>query len=141
MAAKKVFISFDYDHDRQYRYLLSALKANPRSNIDFEDLTPEEIQSSDVSRIKAALTTRIRASTHTLVIVGAHANSYHRDRKAIGERNWQWWEIEKSHSENNGLIAVKISSSYTSPDPLYGKGATWAHTFKVESILKAIDEA
>ena len=141
MAAKKVFISFDYDHDRHYRYLLTALKANPRSDIDFEDLTPEEIQSSAVSRIKAVLTTRIRASTHTLVIVGAHANSCHRDRKEIGERNWQWWEIKKSHSEDNGLIAVKISPSYTSPDPLYGKGATWANTFKVESILKAIDEA
>ena len=141
MAAKKIFISFDYDNDRNYRYLLNALKANPHSDIDFIDLTPEEIQSSEVSRIKAALTTRIRQSTHTLVIVGAEANSYHPDRDEIGERNWQWWEIEKSCVEGNGLIAVKIASAYTAPDPLYQKNATWALTFRVESIVKAIEEA
>lgn len=53
MAKKKVFICFDYDHDKHYRYLLSALKENPNSDIEFEDHTPEEIQSDDVSKIKA----------------------------------------------------------------------------------------
>jgi len=141
MAKKKVFISFDYDHDRQYRYLLKALINNPQSDIDFEDLTPEEIQSYDVGRIKAALTRRIRSSTHTLVIIGKHANSFHPDWDKIGTRNWQWWEIEKSAEECKKFIAVKINSSNTTPDPLLGKGAKWAHSFKVESILKAINEA
>jgi hypothetical protein len=141
MAKKKIFISFDYDHDRNYRYLLKALKENPQSEIDFEDLTPEEIQSDDVGRIKAALTRRIRQSTHTLVIVGAHANSYHPDREEIGERNWQWWEIEKSAEEGNGFIAVKIKSTHNPPEPLYGKGATWAKSYTVDSILKAINQA
>lgn len=69
MPTKKVFISFDYDNDRRYRYLLKALINNPSSDIEFEDLTPEEIQSYDIGRIKAALTRRIRKSTHTLVII------------------------------------------------------------------------
>lgn len=141
MAKKRIFISFDYDNDRNYRYLLKALAANPRSDIEFEDLTPEEIQSYDVGRIKAALTRRIRKSTHTLVIIGAHANSYHPDREEIGERNWQWWEIIKSDEEGKGFIAVKIKSTNSTPDPLYGKGATWAKSFKVESIINAIDQA
>jgi hypothetical protein len=141
MAKKKVFISFDYDNDRNYRYLLKALAENAGSEIEFEDLTPEEIRSYDVGRIKAVLTRRIRNSTHTLVIIGAHANSYHPDRKEIGERNWQWWEIEKSDEEGNGFIAVKIKPTNTPPDPLYGKEATWAKTFKVDSILNAINSA
>ena len=95
MATKRVFISFDYDHDRNYRYLLKALAANGRIDLDFDDFTPEAIESSDVSRVKAVLTQKIRQATHILVIVGAHANSYHPDREAIGERNWQWWEIKK----------------------------------------------
>ncbi len=45
MAKKKVFICFDYDHDKNYRYLLKALAANAESEIDFEDLTPEETLS------------------------------------------------------------------------------------------------
>ena len=139
--AKQIFISFDYDHDRNYRYLLSALNKNPRSDISFDDLTPDEIQSYDVGRIKAVLTTKIRAATHTLVIIGSHANSYHRDRHLIGERNWQWWEIEKSNEEEKGLIAVKINSNNTSPAPILNAGAVWARSFNVPSILQAIDSA
>jgi len=141
MAKKKVFISFDYDNDRNYRYLLKALAANPRSDIEFEDLTPEEIQSYDVGRIKAALTRRIRESTHILVIIGAYANSLHPDRAEIGERNWQWWEIVKSDEEGKGFIAVKIQSTNQTPDPLYGRGVALATSFKVESIIDAIDRA
>jgi hypothetical protein len=142
MARKKVFICFDYDNDRNYRYLLKALAENASSEIEFEDLTPEEIQSDDVGRIKAALRRRIRATTHTLVVIGKHANSYHSKRNEIGTRNWQWWEIEKSAEEiGRKFIGVKIEASNAAPEPLIGKGATWARSFKVESILKAINES
>lgn len=138
---KRIFISFDYDHDKNYRYLLSALKANPRSDIEFEDLTPEEIQSYDIGRIKAALARRIGQSDYTLVVIGEHANSYHPDRNEIGTRNWQWWEIEKSYEVGNRFIAVRINASCSTPEPLYSKGATWANSYKVESIVSAIDSA
>ena len=138
---KRAFISFDYDNDRNYRYLLSALKSNPQSAIDFDDLTPGEIDTSKVDRVKAVLTTKIRNSTHTLVIVGEQANTRHRDSVAIGTRNWQWWEIEKSKSEGKGLIAVKIKSTNASPDPLLNSNAKWAMSYNVEAILKAINEA
>ena len=138
---KRIFISFDYEHDKNYRYLLTALAKNPRSDIEFTDVTPEEIQSYDVGRIKAVLTKKIKEATHTLVIVGKYANSYHPDRDEIGERNWQWWEINKSDEESKGFIAVKIESSNEPPEPLYGKGATWANSFTVDSIVNAIDRA
>jgi hypothetical protein len=141
MAKKRIFISFDYEHDRNYRYLLKALAANPRSDIEFDDLTPEEIQSYDIGRIKAVLTRKIREATHTLVIVGEHANSFHPDRNEIGEGNWQWWEIIKSDEEGKGFIGVKINKSNSTPDPLYGKDATWALSFTVDSIVTAIDKA
>ena len=141
MARKRIFISFDYDNDRNYRYLLNALSKNASSDIEFDDVTPREIQSYDIARIKAVLTRKIRDATHTLVIVGKHANSYHRDREEIGERNWQWWEIKKSEEEENGFIAVKIETSNPTPDPLYGKGATWAYSYTVQSILNAIEGA
>ena len=138
---KRIFISFDYEHDKNYRYLLTALAKNPRSDIEFTDVTPEEIQSYDIGRIKAVLTKRIKEATHTMVIIGKHANSYHADRDKIGERNWQWWEINKSNEEGKGFIAVKIESSNEPPEPLYGKGATWAKSFTVDSIVNAINQA
>ena len=138
---KRIFISFDYEHDKNYRYLLTALAKNPRSDIEFTDVTPEEIQSYNVDRIKAVLTKKIKEATHTLVIVGKYADSYHPDRDEIGERNWQWWEINKSDEEGKGFIAVKIESSNEPPEPLYRKGATWANSFTVDSIINAIDRA
>ncbi len=56
---KRIFISFDFDHDRHYRYLLKALKDNPRNDLVFDDVTPAEIASSSISRVKAVLTQRI----------------------------------------------------------------------------------
>jgi len=138
---KRIFISFDYTNDKNYRYLLTVLAKNPRSDIEFDDVTPEEIQSYDIGRIKAVLTKKIKEATHTLVIIGKHANSYHSDREEIGDRNWQWWEINKSDEEGKGFIAVKIDSSNESPEPLYGKNATWANSFTVDSIVNAIDKA
>lgn len=140
-SKKRIFISFDYDNDRQYRYLLSALNKNSGSEIEFEDLTPEEIQSYDVGRIKAALRRRIKDSDYTLVIIGSHANSYHPDREKIGTRNWQWWEIEKGKEEDHKFIAVKIKRSNSTPEPLKGANAKWAHSYNVDAILKAIKEA
>ncbi len=141
MAKKRIFISFDYEHDRNYRYLLKALSENPRSDIDFDDCTPEEIQSLNIPSIKAVLTRKIREATHTLVVVGKHANSYHSDRYEIGCRNWQWWEINKSEEEGKGFIAVKIDRTDPPPDPLYGKGAEWAMSFTVKAIHEAIRRA
>ncbi len=138
---KRIFISFDYDNDNRYRYLLSALKENAGSEINFEDVTPGEIQTSDVAAVKRVLTTRIRSATHTLVIVGEYANSYHRDSAKIGERNWQWWEVRKSIEEGKPLIAVKIKKSNDSPTPLLNAGAKWALAFDVPAILKAIRDA
>jgi len=141
MSKKRIFISFDYDNDKNYRYLLTALAKNPRSDIEFDDCTPEEIQSYDISRIKAVLTSKIHEATHILVIIGEHANSYHSDRQEIGERNWQWWEIKKGIEEDKSFIAVKIDPSNSTPDPLYGIDASWAMSYTVDSILKAIDNA
>lgn len=141
MKKKRIFICFDYDHDKQYRYLLKALSKNPDSDIEFDDYTPEEIQSYDVGRIKAVLTRKICEATHILVIIGEHANSYHADREKIGTRNWQWWEIEKAIEEEKGFIAVKIKSANSTPTPLYGQEASWSHTYKVDSIVSAINDA
>lgn len=137
-ATKRIFISFDYDYDRHYRYLLSALNANANSDMKFEDVTPSEIQTNDVAVIKRVLTTKIRNATHTLCIIGEHANDYHSKWMEIGERNWLWWEIKKSKEESKKLVAVKVKWSYPTPDPLYGAGATWVSSFDVAEIIKAI---
>lgn len=138
---KRICISFDWHNDRNYRNLLSAWLASPNHPIDFHDLTPGAINTNDVGRVKAVLTTQIREATHTLVLIGKYANTEHQDRAEIGTHNWIWWEIEKSKSEKNRLIAVKIESNNPTPSPLYNSGAKWAMSFTQDAIIKAIKES
>lgn len=141
MAKKKVFVSFDYENDKHYKFLLDAWDANPEFDFSFSDLSSQEIDSWDVSRVKAALTTKINSATYTLVIVGKEANKKHADSDEIGYKNWLNFEIAKSKANKNKLVAVKLSSTNTSPDELLGAGAQWAMSFKQESIIKALKEA
>lgn len=141
MAKKKVCVSFDFENDGFYRNLLSAWDANSNFEFNFNDVTPSEINSNNISRIKAGLTQKINQCTYLLVIVGKYANEIHKDYKEIGEKNWINWEIKKAKELNKKLVAVKIDSTYESPDQLYNSGATWAMSFKQDKIIKALNDA
>ena len=141
MAKKKIFVSFDYDNDKHYRNLLQAWDANPDFDFFFSDLTPGEIDTWDISKIKAALTRSINQATGTLVIVGKYANRKHKDSDEIGFTNWINFEIAKSKDNGNRLIAIKLNREYVSPSELFGSEATWAMSFNRDAIIKAIHEA
>jgi hypothetical protein len=136
-----VFVSFDYDNDKHYKYLLEAWNKNPKFEFVFDDATPEEINSSNVGRVKAALTSKIRNATHTLVIVGQYANDPHRNRNLIGYKNWINFEIHQSIDLGKRIAAIKLDKTYTSPEELLGANASWAFSFTEANILKALDEA
>ncbi len=136
-----VFVSFDYDNDKHYKYLLEAWNENPKFKFVFDDATPEEINSSNVGRIKAALTSKIKDATHTLVIVGEHANSPHRNRGLIGYKNWINFEVRQSIDLGKRIAAVKLDRTFESPEELLGSRAAWVYSFTEANILKALDEA
>lgn len=141
MAKKAVCVSFDYEHDRDFKNLLAAWDANPDFDFVFNDRTPGEIQSNDVSRIKAVLTQKITSASYLLVIVGKYANTRHRDASAIGDKNWINWEINKAKSLNKKLVGVKIDRTFESPDALLNSGASWAMSFGQDAIIKALKDA
>lgn len=136
-----IFVSFDWDNDRHYKFLLEAWDKNPRFQFGFSDKTPKEIDSNNVGPIKAGLTRKINAATHTLVIVGKYANSLHLKSDLIGYRNWINFEIAQSKTSGNKIVAVKIGRTFESPDELLGAGASWAMAFTEEAILRELSEA
>lgn len=138
MAKKKVFVSFDYDNDKHYKYLLQAWDANPDFDFVFSDVTTGEIDSNNVGRIKAAITSKINSATHTIVIVGKDANKTHRHSRLIGFKNWINFEINQSKLNRNKIVAVKIDRNYESPEELLGSGASWAMSFSQDAIIKAL---
>lgn len=141
MAKKKVFVSFDYENDKQYKFLLQAWDANPQFDFFFSDLSSEEIKSKSVPVVKQALSTKINQATYTLVIVGKEANKRHANHKVIGYKNWLNYEVAKSKDHGNKLVGVKIDRTYDSPEELLGAGASWAMSFTQDAIIKALADA
>lgn len=139
MAKKKVFVSFDYENDRHYKYLLEAWDSNPNFDFQFSDLSSKEINSWDIPTIKGVLTKKISEATYTLVIVGNEANKQHKDRFKIGYRNWQNFEIAQSKNFGNKLVGVKIDSKNESPEELLSSGTSWAMSFTLDSVIRALE--
>lgn len=42
--------------------------------------------------------------------------------------------------KGNGLVVVKLDSSYEVPDEAYGIGAEWVYSFNLEDILNALSK-
>ncbi len=136
-----VFVSFDYEKDKHYKYLLEAWHANPRFRFVFDDGTPTEIDSYNVGRIKAALTLKVKAATHTLVIVGANANDRHRNSGLIGHRNWINFEINQSIANSKRIAIVMLNPHNTLPEALSNVRHSVARSFSQDDIIRALDEA
>jgi hypothetical protein len=132
MAKKKVFISYDYDNDRHYKNLLLAWDGNKQFDFSITDHSADvSINSTRAATIKAVLTRKIDECPRLLVIVGSQTH----------KSSWVKWEIEKAHSFGKKIIAVKTDRSNTTPPELYGIGVSWAMSFTLLSISKAINDA
>lgn len=136
--AGKVYVSFDWHNDKHFKFLLDAWNKNKRFDFRYPDGTPEEIQTNDIGRVKAALTMKVNESTHTLVIIGAEANTRHRHSTQIGYKNWINFEIARSKEARNKIIGVRIEDHYDLPEEILGCGATYIDGFDADEIGKAI---
>ena len=134
----KVFVSFDFENDRQYKYTLNMWNANPNLSFSFDDRSATEIQSNDVSVVKNVLSRNINEASAVVVIIGKEANKYHPDWQLIGYRNWQNYEIAKAKQLGKKIIAVQIEQSYQYPDELRNANATRVQSFTLDAITKAI---
>lgn len=139
MATKHVCVSFDYEHDKEYYYMLEAWNKNPDISFWITDCTPNEIQSESISIIKQVLSRKIGESNYMLAIIGKHSDNEHPDHDKIGFKNWQAYEISKNHEKKNGLVVVKLDKSYYAPDEAYGIGAEWVNSFNLDDIKAALD--
>ncbi len=139
--AKKTFVSFDFDHDKQYKYLLEAWDANPDFDFVFDDRTPGEINTTNIDRIKAALTVKIKDATHTVFIVGKYANQLHKDHLLIGFTNWMNFEASQSRLYNNKLAVVKLDQTCEVPNELAGRGYRWITGFTEDNVIAVLNQA
>jgi hypothetical protein len=132
MAKKKIFVSYDYDNDKNYKNMLLAWDANKKFDFSMYDHSVDvSVNSTNAAAIKRVISARINEATYFLCIVGSKTH----------KSGWVAWEIAKAVELKKKIVAVKIDSSYTSPAGLLGVGASWAMSFTYDSISNAIDKA
>ena len=132
MTRRKVFISFDYDNDSHYKYLLSAWDRNGDFDFSFYDgSVTAPVNSERAGPIRRVISQKIQACPRFLCIVGEET---HKSR-------WVAWEIDKAVELRRKIIAVKINRLNLTPDNLYGVGAKWALSFTLDAIRRAVDES
>ena len=107
---KKIFVSFDYEDDRRYRYLLAAWNQHPNIDISFHDHTPLEINSFRINRVKAALTLKIKQADKVLVVAGKNVNKQHLSHRTIKYRNWINFEVAQAIIYKKEIIVVKLNT-------------------------------
>lgn len=138
MYRTKIFVSFDFEHDRQYKYTLNMWNKNTSFEFTFNDHSSKEIKTNSVSVVKQVLSRKINEATAVIIIVGKYANSLHPDREEIGYKNWQNYEIAKAKELGKKLIAVQINSTYEYPEELKSVSAKRVYSFNQEDIIKAV---
>ena len=138
MSKPKIFVSFDFEKDRQYKYTLNMWNANSAFEFTCDDRSPHEIQTNSVAVVKNVLSRKINEASAVIVIVGQDANKLHPDWREIGYRNWQNYEIAKSKALGKKLIAVQLNSSYPYPEELINANATRVYSFTQDGIIKAV---
>ena len=132
MAKKAIFISYDYDNDKHWKNLLVAWDKNGEFDFTFYDASVDvSVDSTDAAAIKRVISARINSAKRFLCIVGEHTH----------KSGWVKWEIEKAVELKRKLIAVKTDTENTSPDAIFGVGASWAMSFTFDAIKKAVDKA
>ncbi|MGP8154263.1 MAG: TIR domain-containing protein [Smithella sp.] len=132
MAKKQIFVSYDYDNDKNYKNLLLAWDANKLFDFYMGDASADvSIDSTNATAIKRAISAKINAVNNFLCIVGK--NTY--------KSKWVLWEIDKAKELGRKIIAVKIDRENQTPSELLNIGASWAHSFTFDAIKNAIDKA
>ena len=129
MAKKSIFISYDYDNDKNYKNMLLAWDANKEFDFGLTDHSADvSIDSNDAAAIKRAISAKINNATTFLCLVGEHTH----------KSKWVNWEIAKAVELKKRIVAVKIKSTNQTPAGLQNVGANWAMSFTFDAIKKAI---
>lgn len=128
----ELFISYDYDNDKNYKNLLVAWDANDMFDFEFYDHSVDvSVNSEDANYIKRVIKDKISQCTHFLCIIGA----------STWESEWVDWEIRKAVEMGKRIVAVKIDNSYSSPAAIMNVGASWARSFTFSAISEAVRSA
>lgn len=112
--SKHVFLSF-VEEDLPSVILFRGQAKNKKSDLEFDDYSVKvAYNSTNADYIRSQITSKVRAASATIVIIGATTST----------SSWVKWEIEKSAALGKNLIGVKLSTAGATPAALTAASAT-----------------
>ena len=128
---RKIFVSYYYADNHNYKNTLKMWCKNDEVDFHFYDESADvSIKSTDDGVIRQVISRKVNKSDLILCIIGEKTH----------KRKWVDWELEKAKDLNKRIIAVKIKSTYKSPESLLNSGVTFVKSFKQKDILNAINK-
>lgn len=127
MNKKKIYISYDYEHDRHYKNLLLAW-SDLNSVFDGIEIVSTNAENND--QFKKVVFDKIKQASKFLVIIGKNTH----------KNKWVNWEIEKANELNIPIICVKTHPEDEMPDKISSVSATWVAEFSLDLINEAINK-
>ena len=121
MAKKKVFISFDYDHDEGLKHLLVGQSKNPDSPFELADWSIKEAIDENW---KKKARSRIKSVDVVIVICGQHTNT------ATGVSA----EVKIAQEENVPYFLLKGYSDKTCVKPTAAKSTDKIYTWTWDNL-------
>lgn len=135
-----VFICYDFDHDHTDDFFIRDLGRLGNGRFRFVAARPPRPGGGPLAAM-GQLAANIKQAAVGLVVVGNHANSFHRDRLLLGERNWQWWMIRRIVDAGLPLAGVRIEPRYEEPRILRNHPVAWAGALDPRAVLAAVAQA
>lgn len=125
MAKKRVFVSFDYDHDESLKILLVGQAKNSDSPFELADWSIKEAMTGDWKKKAAA---RIRAVDVVAVICGEHTDT------AIGVSA----ELSIAQEENISYFLLQGYSNKMCKKPKSAKSTDRMYIWNWDNLKKLI---
>lgn len=130
MAAKTVFISFNYDMNRYFKNVLLSWDKNREYSFQFYDASLRDLfDSANGDYLKAKLKAMIQDASQVLFVIG----------EKCARSKWVAWEAQLAFELGKPVAAVKVDQNCPTPKALQGQSVNWASAFEFAAIKSAIE--
>ena len=120
---KRIFISYDYDTDREFIAGIQGIAANPNIDFDFyNESVTKQIQSHNEAYVKSKLRDKIQRSSTLLCIVGRNTHS----------SQWVRWEVSTALALGKKVIFMRRKGNLNSTVPF--RGTKTVHNWDVAKL-------
>ena len=127
----KVFVSYDYDKDRNFKELLNTWSKNPIFNFKMKDVSTDvSISSKDTNYIKQCISKDINDCDIFLVPIGKNTHKSEWVNK---------YEIPKAFELNKKIVGILLDKTNKIPESFKKYGDLLCNEFKFKKISDLLE--